>query len=167
MILQYASCCSWWWTSPLTGCPTLTEVINIFFYELPPQDKTWKRLFLRIVAACMRCVAHSMAEPQRTYMYMPVVLHACPCPTCPLFAGNVSLFLRLSTLGGRVGSRQRGAGRLWDSGAFAAGYLECCRNRGARSYQHAQRSVPRDLCQRGQEEKTHSSATQWECLHAH
>lgn len=38
---------------------------------------------------------------------------------------------------------------------------ECSRDRGARSYQPALHCMPRELCQRGREEKTHSSDTQW------
>lgn len=141
--------------------------VSLFFYELlelPLQDKM---TFPRIVAACMHSLLHIPRRgPQRTCLSRFACVHV------PLLAPDMSPYLMGTSHCSWVYAR---AGWGWGSGCrllpdsssavglrtFAAGYLECCRDRGARSYRPARQSVPREPCQRGQEEKTHSSNTQW------
>lgn len=133
------------------------------FYELLNFLFKIRQLFPELLqpACSLCCTFHGGASEN-----MPCVLCVRPCPTSSCRRvprdGNVLLFLSVSTLGeGGVEGVGAGCGRTrllqWDSGRSLQ---ECCRDRGARSYRRAGCSVPRELCQRGQEEKTHSSNTQ-------
>lgn len=185
MIHKHASCCSY------VGKLHLLQVVapwqkwmNASFYELPNflrKIRLWNWLFPELLRpACILSRAFQDGGLRETNVHACRASHVRPRPTSsvPLLDWVLVIVLEVEWTdeeGGGVKWAGCGSGRagpdssrglgLW--GVRAAGYLECCRDRGARSYRHARCSVPRELCQRGQEEKTHSSTTQWECLQAH
>ncbi len=67
-----------WWTGPLTGCCTLTGVINTSFYELSNFLYKIRQPFPELLqpACILCCTFHGGASEN-----MPVVLRVCPCPT--------------------------------------------------------------------------------------
>ena len=81
------------------------------------------------------------------------------------------MFLSLIMLGegGVEGLRGWGCGcRLWPGSSravglrtFAPGYLECCRDRGASSYQPSRVPCQESGAREAREEETHSSNAQW------
>lgn len=107
-------------------------------------------------------VAHSMAGPQRTCLACFASVHV------PLLAADVSLMwwehlIVLECEHARGGWGWGSGCRLWPDSSPAVGLWTLApgmlqRQKGAFL---SPCSVPRELCQRGQEEKTHSSNTQW------
>lgn len=66
------------WTTPLTGCCTLTDVINMSFYELSNFLYKIRRPFPELLqpACILCCTFHGGASEN-----MPAALRVCPCPT--------------------------------------------------------------------------------------